>query len=196
MNSLLGCARGGNLNGNDGGGGIVLRSQQQIYIGIISIIICHLLPVSHGVFPRLFHNQFTEELTTLVLNVPWLVRIKSLILENAYIPEDLLLRMLRRISLLKDLTFGTWEIICRTTKALSRKTKRSGWLCPLLEEFTLTSGFNLLKSDVMAIVRARAFDAPGGTMEPNLLRPVRLLKVVWGSRDMVQVAPSTNEMQT
>ncbi|KAG9023283.1 hypothetical protein FRB95_013321 [Tulasnella sp. JGI-2019a] len=128
--------------------------------------------------------------------LPWLARIKSLTLENAYIPEELLLRMLRRLSLLKDLTFGMWEIAGRATKALSRRTKRSGWLCPLLEEFTLSSGFHLLESDMMAIVRARAFDTPGGTMEPNLLRPVRLRKVVWGSRDMIQVALSTNEMQT
>ncbi|KAG9022681.1 hypothetical protein FRB95_014448 [Tulasnella sp. JGI-2019a] len=141
-----------------------------------------------------------KELTSLVQNVSWLVRIESLTLDESCVSEEPLLWILRRLSLLKDLTLGSWEVTCKTTKALSQKsTKAEGWMCPLLEEITFRRCLQLFESDVVALVKARARDVPpvtpGGMMELNLTSSVRLRKVIWGSRDIVQETFGTANVQ-
>ncbi|KAG8999178.1 hypothetical protein FRB94_006419 [Tulasnella sp. JGI-2019a] len=145
-------------------------------------------------------EQLSKGLKSLVRNVPWLTRIKSLTLDESYFSEEPLLWTLKRLPLLKDLTLGSWEVTCKTTKALSRKsTKRGGWVCPLLEEITFRQCLRLLERDVVALVKARVRDVPqvepGSMIEPNLPSPARLRKVIWRSRDIVQETFSTGNVQ-
>ncbi|KAG8998991.1 hypothetical protein FRB93_013401 [Tulasnella sp. JGI-2019a] len=129
-----------------------------------------------------------QELKSLVSDVSWLTRIKSLNLEEVQVSEATLLWTLQRLPLLRNLTLASWKrISCKTTKKLSEQpTARRRWLCPLLEEIEFGACPKLSESDVTALVEARVSDisslAPASKISPSLLR-----KVIWGGRDTASV---------
>ncbi|KAG9020224.1 hypothetical protein FRB95_004806 [Tulasnella sp. JGI-2019a] len=158
------------------------------------------LPIIHSLkFKNIYAscNLVDEQLTSLVLTVPWLKRIKSLTLDEARVSEATLLWTLWRLPLLTSLGVASSEITGRTTKALSHQLMaRRQRLCPFLEEIRFGSCRRLLESDVAALVRARVCDAPNttpcGTTKLDLSR---LRMVIWESRDMVRETFRSGEMQ-
>ncbi|KAG9027971.1 hypothetical protein FRB95_007018 [Tulasnella sp. JGI-2019a] len=130
-------------------------------------------------------KQGDQELKSLVSEVSWLTRIKSLNLEEVQVSEATLLWTLQRLPLLKNLTLASWKrVSCKTTKKLSEQpTARRGWLCPLLEEIEFGACPKLSESDVAVLVDARVRDvpssAPASRISSSLLR-----KVTWEGRNM------------
>ncbi|KAG8999182.1 hypothetical protein FRB94_006423 [Tulasnella sp. JGI-2019a] len=158
------------------------------------------LPIIHSLkFKNIYAscNLVDEQLTSLVLTVPWLKRIKSLTLDEAQVSEATLLWMLWRLPLLASLGVAALRITGRMTKALSHQLMaRRQWLCPFLEEIRFGSCRKLLESDVVALVRARVCDAPNATLH-GIMKPdlSRLRMVIWESRDMVRETFRSGEMQ-
>ncbi|KAG8977787.1 hypothetical protein FRB93_011762 [Tulasnella sp. JGI-2019a] len=131
-------------------------------------------------------KKVDQELKSLVLNVSWLTRIKSIHLEEMPVSEATLLWMLQRLPFLKNLTLTSRErVTCKTTKKLSEQpTSHHGWLCPLLEKVEFGECPRLSESDTMALVEARVRGVPSST-QTSMSSSSLLRKVVWRDQDLV-----------
>ncbi|KAG8860353.1 hypothetical protein FRB96_004002 [Tulasnella sp. 330] len=132
-----------------------------------------------------------QQIQSLVANVIWMTRIRSLTLERIQMSENALIMAVRSLPVLTYLTLDSLGTVgCETMKALSEQaTAKRGWLCPRLEEIMFNSCPQLERDDLKAFVETRvrgvSTAVTTGIIDPNLASPVRLQKVVWNGQDMI-----------
>ncbi|KAG8980884.1 hypothetical protein FRB93_008889 [Tulasnella sp. JGI-2019a] len=142
-----------------------------------------------------------QQFKNLTTGVPWMSQIRSLSLINVAIPEETLLWSLRRLCLLTHvrLTSDEW-VGHKIPLALSQQTRpHRKWVCPRLEEIEFLGCCQIRFEELEVLVKARVHDIPNATPTDiagvNLEPPVRLRKVVWDGRDMIEEVSERVKME-
>ncbi|KAG9026210.1 hypothetical protein FRB95_009298 [Tulasnella sp. JGI-2019a] len=145
------------------------------------------------------HNR-SQQFKDLTTGVPWMSQIRSLSLIDVAIPEETLLWSLRRLCHLQHLrlTSDQW-VGHKIPLALSQRTRpHRKFICPRLEEIEFLGCCQIRFQELEVLVKARVHDIPNATPADirgaNLEPLVRLRKLVWDDRDMIEEVSNRVEM--
>ncbi|KAG8873114.1 hypothetical protein FRB98_009206 [Tulasnella sp. 332] len=143
-----------------------------------------------------------ESMRCFIQSAPWVSQITFFTMNEVWIQGHTLIQALRAMPALTRLHLSSGgQLPFEILKALYQPTSASmwggisppqsetnkEWLAPRLEEFVVVSTWRVPEDCLKALVFARVCDAvdPIETSNPNLLPPVRIRKLVWNSRDLI-----------